>query len=63
LIRIFHGVYGKNIGNVWNGQKYGLHKLGLITSPYTFAQDMESLTEEAKRRIEKCLETYKAELD
>ena len=63
MIRVFHGVYGRDIRNCWNGQKYALVKLGLIASPFTFAQEMDSLTDEAKRRIEKCLEEFEAELD
>ena len=63
MIRVFHGVYGRNIQNCWNGQKYALVKLGLIASPFTFAQEMDSLTDEAKKRIEKCLEEFKDELD
>ena len=63
MIRVFHGVYGRNIQNCWNGQKYALVKLGLIASPFTYAQEMDSLTDEAKARIEKCLEEFKAELD
>ena len=63
MIRVFHGVYGIDIGNCWNGQKYALMKLGLIASPFTFAQQMDSLTDAAKERIEKCLEEFKDELD
>ena len=63
MIRVFHGVYGLNIQNCWNGQKYALVKLGLIETPMTFAQEMSSLTEAAKARVEKCLEEYKTELD
>ncbi|MBR4672834.1 MAG: dihydrodipicolinate synthase family protein [Victivallales bacterium] len=63
LIRVFHGVYGLNIQNCWNGQKYALVKLGLIETPMTFAQEMSSLTEAAKARVEKCLEEFKTELD
>ena len=63
MIRVFHGVYGIDISNCWNGQKYALVKLGLISSPYTIAQGMESLTDEAKQRIEKCLIQFKEELD
>ena len=63
LIRIYHGVYGKNIENVWNGQKYALMKLGLCESAYTIAQEMSLLTPEAMTRIEKCLAEYKDILD
>ena len=63
LIEIYHGVYGIDIGNCWNGQKYALMKLGLIETPYTIAQEMSSLTDEAKKRIENCLAKYKNELD
>ncbi|MBP5638917.1 MAG: dihydrodipicolinate synthase family protein [Victivallales bacterium] len=63
FIGIFHGVYGIDLANVWNGQKYALVKMGLISTPYTIAQEMDSLTDEAKTRVEKCLEQYKEELD
>ena len=63
LIEIYHGVYGIDIGNCWNGQKYALMKLGLIETPFTLAQEMSSLTDEAKKRIENCLEKYRTELD
>ena len=63
MIQVFHGVYGINIENCWNGQKYALMKLGLIASPFTYAQEMSSLTDEAKKRVEKCLEEFKNELD
>ena len=63
FIRIFHGVYGPNVENCWNGQKYALVKLGLIETPLTLAQEMSSLTDVAKARIEKCLEEFKEELD
>ena len=63
LIEIYHGVYGIDIGNCWNGQKYALMKLGLIETPYTIAQEMTSLTDEAQKRIEDCLAKYRTELD
>jgi len=63
MIKVFHGVYGIDIENCWNGQKYALVKLGLIASPFTYAQEMDSLTGAAKARIEKCLAEFKAELD
>ncbi|MBQ6471916.1 MAG: dihydrodipicolinate synthase family protein, partial [Victivallales bacterium] len=63
LIRVFHGVYGRNIQNCWTGQKYALVSLGLISSPFTFAQEMDLLTDEVKDRIEKCLDDFRQELD
>ncbi len=63
FISVFHGVYGIDLANVWNGQKYALVKLGLIDSPYTIAQEMDSLTDAAKKRIENCLKQLKEELD
>ena len=63
FIEIFHGVYGIDLANVWNGQKYALMKLGLCSSAYTIAQEMSSLTPAAMARIDKFLEQYKAELD
>ena len=63
LIHIFHGVYGPDLGTVWNGQKYALMKLGLIASPLTFAQEMSSLDDAAKARIDKFVEEHREELD
>ena len=63
FIEIFHGVYGINLSNVWNGQKYALVKLGLCSTPYTIAQEMSTLTDEAKARVEACVEKYRKELD
>ena len=63
FIEVFHGVYGIDLANVWNGQKYALMKLGLCSSAYTIAQEMSSLTEAAMNRIDAALETLKAELD
>ena len=63
LIGIFHGVYGINLSTVWSGQKYALTRLGLCQSPLTVAQEMSTLTDEAKARVEACLEAYQTELD
>ena len=63
MIRVFHGVYGPAIENCWNGQKYALVKMGLIATPYTTAQEMSTLTDAAKARIEKCIEEFKNDLD
>lgn len=63
MIKVFHGVYGIDIANCWNGQKYALVKLGLISTPYTIAQEMSGLTKEAEKRIEDCLNRFREELD
>ena len=63
FIEIFHGVYGIDLANVWNGQKYALVKLGLCKTPYTIAQEMSTLTDAAKARVEACIEKYREELD
>ena len=63
MIRVFHGVYGPHIENCWNGQKYALVRMGLIATPYTTAQEMSSLDDAAKARIEKCLDEFKEDLD
>ena len=63
MIRVFHGVYGIDIRNCWNGQKYALMKLGLISSPYTIAQEMDTLDDAARRRIDDCLLQFKEKLD
>ncbi|MFA6815084.1 MAG: dihydrodipicolinate synthase family protein [Lentisphaeria bacterium] len=63
LIHLFHGIYGIDLANVYNGQKYALMKMGLISSSLTLAQEMDSLTAEAKVRITKCLTEMEEELD
>lgn len=63
MIRVFHGVYGKNLENVWCGQKYALERLGLIRSAFTLIEDMDKLTPGRRQEIEQCLEQYKEELD
>jgi len=63
MIRLFHGVYCLDIQNCWNGQKYALQKLGLIATPLTLAQEMDSLDDAAKARVEKCLAEMKDLLD
>ena len=63
MIRVFHGVYGIDLANIWNGQKYALMKLGLISTPLTLAQEMDSLTDAVKARIERCLTEMKEELE
>ena len=56
-------MYGLDIENCWNGQKYALVKLGLIASPLTFAQEMSSLDEAAKARIDRFVEENREALD
>ena len=63
MIVLFHGVYGPMLETVIPGQKYALMKLGLIASPFTFASEMNTLTDVAKARIDHCLETMKEEID
>ena len=63
FIDIFHGVYGFDLANVWNGQKQALVELGLCSTAYTIAQEMDTLTDDAKARIAACLKKYQAELD
>ena len=63
FIEIFHGVYGIDLANVWNGQKYALMKLGLCASAYTIAQEMDSLTPAAMARVENCIARFKEDLD
>ena len=63
LIRLYHGIYGENFDCVWVGQKYALYKIGIISSPFTYAQEMSALTDQAKERIERCIETFREDLD
>ena len=63
LIRLYHGIYGEDFDTVWTGQKYALYKMGVISSPFSHAQEMSTLTDKVKRRIETCIETFKEDLD
>ena len=56
-------LFGSDLANVWNGQKYALVKLGLIESPLTLAQEMSSLDAAAKSRIERFIAKHREELD
>ena len=63
MIRVFHGVYGKDLSTVQTGQKYALVKLGVIASPFTVMQEMATLTPEARARVEACLKEFGPLLD
>ncbi len=63
FIKLFHGVYGRDLSTVWCGQKYALQQLGLIETAFTLAQDMEQLTKKRKQEIDDCLQEFKDELD
>ncbi|NLZ59712.1 MAG: hypothetical protein GX901_03520, partial [Lentisphaerae bacterium] len=63
FIKLFHGVYGRDLSTVWCGQKYALQQLGLIETAFTLAQDMEQLTKKRKQEIDDCLQEFKVELD
>ena len=63
LIKLYHGIYGEDFATIWSGQKYALYKMGIISSPFTYAEEMSVLTEPVKARIEKCIETFREELD
>ena len=63
LIKVFWGIYGKDLSTIWLGQKYALEKMGIFSSHKTLIQDECSLTEQRKKEIEKCLSEYKDFLD
>lgn len=63
LVRIFWGVYGKDLSTVWLGQKYALKKLGIFSTHKTFIQSEGALTPQRIKEIDKCLEEYKELLD
>lgn len=63
LIKVFWGVYGKDLSTVWLGQKYALEKLGIFSTHKTLIQDENALTEQRKKEIDNCLEEYKNFLD
>lgn len=63
LVRIFWGVYGKDLSTVWIGQKYALQKLGIFSTHKTFIQSESALTPQRIKELEKCLEEYGPLLD
>ncbi|MCD4823479.1 MAG: dihydrodipicolinate synthase family protein [Phycisphaerae bacterium] len=63
FVEILLGVYGKDLSNIWIGQKYALEKLGLFENHKCLIQDESVLTEKRKSEIETCLEKYKEILD
>jgi len=63
LVRVFWGIYGKELQNVWIGQKYALEKLGIFSTHKTLIQNEKTLTPQRKTEIEKCLSEYKDFLD
>jgi len=63
LVKIFWGIYGKDLSTIWLGQKYALEKLGIFSTHKTLIQDEGALTEQRKKEIEKCLSEYKNVLD
>ncbi len=63
LVKIFWGVYGKDLSTVWLGQKYALKKLGIFSTHKTFIQSEGVLTPQRIKEIDKCLEEYRVLLD
>jgi len=63
LIKIFRGVFGKDLSTVWIGQKYALEKLGIFSNHKTFIQGECALTTQRIKEIDECLEKYKELLD
>lgn len=63
LVKVFWGIYGKDLSNVWIGQKYALEKLGIFSTHKTLIQGEKVLTPQRKSEIEKCLAEYKNFLD
>lgn len=63
LVKIFWGVYGKDLSTVWIGQKYALRKLGIFSTHRTFIQSESALTPQRIKEIDKCLEEYRHLLD
>lgn len=63
LIKLFHGIYGQDLKTIWTGQKYALYKMGIISGPFTYAEEMTTLTEVVKQRIENCIDEFRDELD
>ncbi len=60
LLKIFHMIYGA--GNVHSiiGQKYALHKLGILKEFKTLHPAQQFLEECAKREIENCLSEFQS---
>jgi 4-hydroxy-tetrahydrodipicolinate synthase len=63
LIKIFWGVFGKDLSTVWIGQKYALEKLGVFSNHKTSIQGECALTSQRIKEIDECLEKNKELLD
>lgn len=63
LIRIFHGVYGKEFETVCVGQKYAMKHLGLVDNVNTLIESSALLTTQRKKEIEECIDKYRELLD
>jgi len=59
LIRIFYGIYGKNLGTACVGQKYALKYMGITDSFNTKMQSPALLTAGRKKEIEMCVDKYR----
>ncbi|RKX81523.1 MAG: hypothetical protein DRP60_00415 [Spirochaetes bacterium] len=63
MIEIFDGIYGMALDTVWVGQKYALKILDIFSSEKSLVPSQENaLGSESKKRIEICVDKYKAYL-
>ncbi len=60
MLKIFDGVYGADLSTVWIGQKYALKLLGIIATEKTLVPAEENaLSDQVRKRIERCLAEYR----
>ncbi len=63
LIKIFDGIYGTALDTVWVGQKYALKILDIFSSEKSLVPSQENaLSPDSKKRIEICVDKYRAYL-
>lgn len=63
LIRIFWGVYGKEMDTIIEGHKYALKTLGILEHEQLLSYQKSCLTPEIKKRIETCIDENREILD
>lgn len=56
LIRVFHVVYGDDTSHWCVGQKYGLHRMGILDSYTCLLDGQQDIPAEARTEIDRCIE-------
>jgi 4-hydroxy-tetrahydrodipicolinate synthase len=58
LVRILHAVYGETVPYWCIGQKYGLHRMGILSSYKTLVDGQQELPAQWQAQIDRCVEDH-----